>query len=365
MANPDQVRRLLKGVEVWNRWRKVEPNEPIDLYDLDLNPEEIEGTDLSEASLAVVKTSLPGSTSIDLAGNGAFLVGAELRSANLVRSKLCRAQLSKARMDGAKLLYSDMTDANLVSASLRGADLESAILERTTLDEADLRDADLMTASLRGASLRETRLDNARIGGVDLSGADIQGVRYTSEHRALDDGSEQLSIRRRDRWLNWSRLRQIGALPLFGLSYGALVVSLVVVSWVGYVNDALPEWAGWLINMARDTGIAGEDTTYSKPPHVPIPSRMGLALVSSFLLALGTTVYKLGCPARVQEFSETQWVEQHGRARLLYLAESWRRRWLQWPTAILTGLGGLLAVGVILERMGRALAYVWKYGLPW
>lgn len=59
----------------------------------------------------------------------------------------------------------------------------------------------------------------------------------------------------------------------------------------------------------------------------------------------------------------TQWVEQHGRARLQYLAESWRRRWLQWPTLVSTGLGGLMAVVLVMERVGKALSYLWNYGL--
>ena len=65
-----------------------------------------------------------------------------------------------------------------------------------------------------------------------------------------------------------------------------------------------------------------------------------------------------------EEFSETQWVEEHGRARLQYYAESFRRKWAQWPALVFTVAGGLLGGWLVGERFWRALAYVLRQALP-
>ena len=98
-------------------------------------------------------------------------------------------------------------------------------------------------------------------------------------------------------------------------------------------------------------------------PTLPIPARMGQVLLASLCAVVGTTFYRLACPQRVQEFSETQWVEEHGRARLEYYAESFSRKWAQWPTLLFTGIGGLLGLWLVGERLGRALQYVLRQSL--
>ena len=53
---------------------------------------------------------------------------------------------------------------------------------------------------------------------------------------------------------------------------------------------------------------------------IPFPHRMMLILLSCLLLVLGSTLYRINCPSLVQYFSETAWVEEHGKARLQYYA---------------------------------------------
>jgi len=91
---------------------------------------------------------------------------------------------------------------------------------------------------------------------------------------------------------------------------------------------------------------------------IPTPVRMVWVLRSSLLLVIGSTLYTTVCPARVQEFSETQWVEQHRHPRLLYIAEKLRRRWVQWPTLITTVVGGLIALWLVCERLIQLIDYI-------
>ena len=71
-------------------------------------------------------------------------------------------------------------------------------------------------------------------------------------------------------------------------------------------------------------------------------------------------MYKLKCPERVQAFSETEWVEAHGRPRLLYIAEKIKRPW-QRSTNILLRLGAATGGLLLVERFLEALFYVAEY----
>ena len=59
MANQEQLRTLKKeDVEVWNKWRKVHPDEKIDLSDADLSGANLSGSNLSNACF--IRANLSG-----------------------------------------------------------------------------------------------------------------------------------------------------------------------------------------------------------------------------------------------------------------------------------------------------------------
>ena len=143
----------------------------------------------------------------------------------------------------------------------------------------------------------------------------------------------------RDHWLNWSRLRGIGSFPLFGVSWTTFGFSLLYINTIGFLN--------------RTKFVQA----FSYP--LPIPDRVSLLLIPALLIVLGSTMHKIACPSRTQDFSETQWVEEHKNPRLGYIADSlsrgWRR-WMQWPTAAFTILGGVLAGYLVFESLFYAIS---------
>jgi uncharacterized protein YjbI with pentapeptide repeats len=204
-GNKEHLDLLKQGVEVWNRWRKENPNVRPDLS----------GADLSETDLSVV----------DLGGadlRGAYLGGANLSRAVLSKALLFNASLRKADLSGADLSGADLSWTHLDETNLRGADLRGATLARTSLvhaiiddttriddkwhlvweiitqpqeerdlqgrdlreadlamaklREADLSEADLSEAGLIRADLREAHLIGANLIGADLDGADLSGA---------------------------------------------------------------------------------------------------------------------------------------------------------------------------------------------
>lgn len=124
MANEEHLAKLLEGVEVWNRWRKENP---------DARP------DLSEANLR----------GIDFRETVYF---ADLRGTDLRSADLAGVNLSNGRLRGADLTEVDFTGADLTEADLISADLTSA-----KITAADFRHALLGVTSLCGLDLSQTR----------------------------------------------------------------------------------------------------------------------------------------------------------------------------------------------------------------
>ena len=131
MANETQLKVLRLGTEAWNKWRKENPEEEIDLRVANLI--------------------------------GDYLREAILNRADLSRADLSGADLSRATLSGANLLGADLSGANLSEADLSGANLSEAILSRANLSRAKLSEANLSEAILSGAELSEAILSGAKL----------------------------------------------------------------------------------------------------------------------------------------------------------------------------------------------------------
>lgn len=139
-------------MEVWNRWRKDNP---------DIAPK------LEKANL-----------------QGIELNGSDLRQADIRFSNLGEADLSEAILNGADLSLAILIKANLSGADLIKAVLFGAILRRANLNRAYLSWANLSGATLIHSNLSGTLFERAIIGptvfgNVDLSGAiGLENVRH-------------------------------------------------------------------------------------------------------------------------------------------------------------------------------------------
>ena len=127
MANPEHLRILKQGVEVWNKWR-------------DTNPE-VE-VDLAEATLI---------------------------KAGLFRADLCRANLTGTDFTGADLRRAKLTGADLTEADLRRADLSWVDLRRANLHKADLRGTNFNWADLSEAKFHSVKLSETIFASVNFS----------------------------------------------------------------------------------------------------------------------------------------------------------------------------------------------------
>jgi hypothetical protein len=159
MANPEHLKLLQQGVNVWNAWRAKEP-----IVRPDLTGANLSGASLGEANLSET-----------------YLVAANLRDAELLAANLSRAKLSGANLTGARLAW-----ANLGGADLTGADLSKAWLQDVNLFDADLHSANLSGADLVACLLIRTNLENAVLTGCNVYGASVWTVKLSEGTKQQD-----------------------------------------------------------------------------------------------------------------------------------------------------------------------------------
>lgn len=288
--------QLRRGATEWNRWRDKYQLTTIDLTGIMLENADLRGADLS----------------------GVNFSGAELRGVRFDRAELAGVSFASAQLNG-----SYFVDADLRNAVFSWADLTGVEFTR-----ADLRGTDFREAELGGSTWNSARISKK---------TRLRRSRFEPSHRAFNDGSDTLILPRRDQALNWGVIRVAGALPLFEVSYIGVTGAILLITGVGYLNET-----GFIAQMNYP---------------IPLPNRVLWLLLSSFMLFLGTAMYRLACPQRVQEFSETQWVEQHGRPRIQYLSASTDRKW-QLSTFFFMSIGGVLGLALLFERFYEAFGYV-------
>ncbi len=148
MANPEHLRILKQGVEVWNRWREENPKISPDLSGTELRSRDFRGMNLKRASFK----------------------GSDLRDTKMQQADLRNADLRQC--------YLSRTD--LTGATLQGANLIAAILTGTILKQADLSETNLKDAKLRWLALENTDFSNAKFGYTIIGGVDLRKAKGVS-----------------------------------------------------------------------------------------------------------------------------------------------------------------------------------------
>jgi uncharacterized protein YjbI with pentapeptide repeats len=178
MANKDQLEILMNGPEVWNNWRKENPDEVIDLSRAALRKVDLANTYLLDANLCGADLSEANLASANL--NGANLTGTNLNRTYLANAILGFADLTRANLRGACLVEADLSNADLNDADLSEADLRSTSFVRSDLNRAKLIWANLLGALLIEAKLINADLSNALSELADFSGANLSSANLSN-----------------------------------------------------------------------------------------------------------------------------------------------------------------------------------------
>lgn len=202
MANQRHVDILTRdGVEMWNLWRKEEPEIQPDLFGANLFGADLAEADLAEANLR--RVNLRGANLRRVNLSGTYLSSADLSGANLHRANLFRAYLGWADLSGADLAEAHLGQANLFAANLvgtdlGGADLAEAHLGGANLSGANLRGADLRRADLSGAMCLKTTFSSATLTGCTVYGISAWDVNMEGATQAdlrISPADQEATIR--------------------------------------------------------------------------------------------------------------------------------------------------------------------------
>ena len=163
LANSQQLSILAKGLEVWNAWRKANPQETIDLSRADLH-----GFDLLSPALeaAVARGLIPKAS-------GWSFIMSEIIGYDVMPLNLRSVNLRWANLEGANLRKADCAGSDFSGASLRNAHLGRADLSKASFIGADLTGAVLRGAQMFNAVLLQTIVEGADFGYCEVYGISV------------------------------------------------------------------------------------------------------------------------------------------------------------------------------------------------
>jgi hypothetical protein len=154
MANEEHVALLEQGVDVWNKWRRENPD-----VCPDLSGKNFANKNFEKANFRC--TNFAGATLIEADFSGADLEGADLHRADLTKADLGEAYVVYADLSGAILSRADLTETNFRAAKLIGADLTNADLKFAILVHANCSHADFTGCQIYGTSAWDVTLDQS------------------------------------------------------------------------------------------------------------------------------------------------------------------------------------------------------------
>lgn len=335
-----------------------------DLTLADFSSAELQSSDLTDSRIDTTK--FDGA----LLQDASFSVPVDMR----------RSSFAEANLGGCKLAHASFKGCELYQASLHDTDCFAAFFDQANLDEATLARANLRECSfvgthLRGASFEDARLDGAYFEGTILSEAIVSGASF-DRVIGLPSCLRLESVRTGpnlpryldsvvapfvDRVLSWDRLRVVGRLPLFGVSYSALVLMPFLFYLLEVFNSKVSqirEVAGRVPPETATGHLAKTLLEHLKTE--PVPRLSFVLFLCTIVLAAGATIYAILCPARIKEFSKDQWEDQLGRSLIHYLPFTWKHRWARLACAACYAVGGTGVLFVLLTKIVSALVYLAK-----
>lgn len=184
MANAEHLAILKEGVEVWNDWRKKNPNiEPdlseallfdmnlqIDIYSADISREKPAYTE--EGMLVRENEFKDKDGNIEIM----YLIVKSTAGLNLCDANLERTKFMNSRLKEANFSRSYLREANFSNAYLHGAKFKKADLEGVCFDYANCAHADFGDTYIRKPFFSFTNLSNANFQGAFIDRGFMNGA---------------------------------------------------------------------------------------------------------------------------------------------------------------------------------------------
>lgn len=263
------------------------------------------------------------------------------------RSSLSKCSFKKVQVTGAQFTGGGSPRRKFTECSFQNASMPGAVFAQLNVDGSDFRNANI---------------DQSQWNDVILDGADLRrNSSLFGRNRARFDGCDGEENALYGHWLTWARLRIIRTLPFFGVSYFAIVGVCAYVAAMRWINaqiireEELAPNSGW---------VRGIETIPTHPVWL-------WALISAVLVAIGSTIYWIGCPRIIQSQSEEDWRFVLNRSLPEYRAisanglqrDEVRYRptlsfLLRLACICTVVVGGLIALLIVFWKVGGAVVYL-------
>ncbi len=158
---------------------------------------------------------------------------------------------------------------------------------------------------------------------------------------------------------SWERLRTIGQLRLFGVSYLAVIAIASYTLLAKWHNTRVVASAHAAAERAEALGESDLWATFlSALPELPTPAHLGFQLLATASLAVAATIYALRCPNEVREATEVGWTRRMDQPLWEYRSAKWSRALARYLCLVFFLVGGLYTLGYLLARASSAIAYL-------
>jgi uncharacterized protein YjbI with pentapeptide repeats len=342
----------------------------VKLHQTNLDRAILDGASLRSASMSGAHGDkvLFGTACLDEANlRQTSFTNADLRSASIRKTSFVEAKLSGSDLSGlalggiefqhAKLDACDLRHADLRLAQLHASDLSGALLTGAKLDKANLHQANLERADVTSASFRETILSNANISHARV--IRTVGLFGPSRANAASMSNPEWAVYA-PRWdlVHWAKLRSIGSLRLFGVSYAGFIAITAVATMGKWYNAQADRWHQWAANHAQEGPMGAWADLVARIPKVIAPAYLGWQLVMLGLLGFGATLYVTCCPEPIKEATETRWTRELEQPLIEYRAAMFNSPFARYLCFGAYLVGGGWTVGYLLWRGAFAILYL-------
>ena len=274
--------------------------------------------------------------------------------------------------DGSRLLVVNCSGVDkLVNCNVTNSHMQ--LYNTKTLERVQFSESDLSGSSFKNSMFnRVTFVGNGK--GISLTNVDFSGAHWTEDstikqaivdracfwrcknlrgrHAAtLEDihGAERARYSWKGDVASWAVIRNIGSIPLFGVSSTALVLFWLFARAVEFYNRQLErlqghgmDWSSLVDNLQM----------------IQVSYKNGLLLSALLLLAFASGIYRFQCPSIVKEHTETEWRYKYRHQVIEYRLESYAYPFWRWLSAVLYLIGGLYVVGFLVCRIAWTLFYL-------
>jgi uncharacterized protein YjbI with pentapeptide repeats len=161
MINEEHLMILKQGVNIWNEWRKNNPQVIPIIGEVNLSNQNLSG--INFVGVKLLRTNLDRSN----------LANADFSRASLFGTSCIQANFQNSYFENADLRFVNFSKSDFTNALLVKCDLFQVNLSNTILFQAGLSNTSFIFCDFYGANLRSTVLDNANISNSSFEKADL------------------------------------------------------------------------------------------------------------------------------------------------------------------------------------------------